>query len=84
MARVQGRAGMDVMRVHYSDERAPRTLYKYVDYSSPGEVRVDRGVLYVYWSEILLGSKSFVLAYDLEKRQVLTKHRVDPKDVPGQ
>lgn len=45
MARVQGRAGMDVVRVTYSDERESRTLYKYVDYSSPSQVRVTNDLL---------------------------------------
>ena len=82
VARVFGRKGMDVIRVHYSDEREPRTLYEYVDYSNPIDVRVTTPVLYIYWSETLLSSKSYVLAYDLEARKLLAKRRVDPKDVP--
>lgn len=81
-AKVEGRKGMDVIRVQYSDEAQPRTLYEYVDYSNPIDVRVDRATLYVYWSETLLSSSSYVLAYDLEKRQLLAKRRVDPSDVP--
>lgn len=82
VARVFGCKGMDVIRVHYSDEREPRTLYEYVDYSNPIDVRVTTSILYIYWSETLLSSKSYVLAYDLQGRRVLAKRRVDPKDVP--
>src|SRR5688500_1850150 len=82
VARVFGRQGMDVIRVHYSDEPKPRTLYNYVDYSNPIDVRVARSVLFVYWTETLVSSKSYVLAYDLEGRKVLAKRRVNPKDVP--
>ena len=83
VARVLGRKGMDVVQVHYSDEPAPRTLYGYVDYSNPIDVRVDHSLLYVYWSETLFSSKAYVLAYNLEDRRVLAKERVDPKDIPG-
>ena len=82
VARVFGRKGMDVIRVHYSDEPKPRTLYDYVDYSNPIDVRVARSVLFIYWTETLVSSKSYVLAYDLEGRKVLAKHRVNPNDVP--
>ena len=80
--RIFGNVGLDAIRVHYSDEEQPRTLYKYVDYSNPRGVRVQSGVLYVFWSEELFTTKSYVLAYDLEARKVLEKRRVDPKDVP--
>lgn len=80
-AKVEGRKGMDVIRVQYSDETQPRPLYEYVDYSNPIDVRIDRSTLYVYWSETLLGSSSYMLAYDLQNRQLLAKRRVDPKDV---
>jgi len=82
VARVVGRKGMDVVRVHYSDEPSPRTLYEYVDYSNPIDVRVDRAILYIYWSETLFSSTSYVLAYDLGNRKVLAKRPVDPQDVP--
>lgn len=81
-AKVGGRQGMDVIRVQYSDKAAPRTLYDYVDYSNPIDVRVDRTVLYVYWVEALFGSTSYMLAYDLENRSMLAKRQVDPKEIP--
>lgn len=83
-AKVDGRQGMDVIRVHYSDEATPRTQYDYVDYSTPIDVRIDRTTLYVYWVESLFGSTSYMLAYDLENRSMLAKRQVDPKDVSPQ
>jgi hypothetical protein len=83
IARVQVGNNFDVVRVSYSDETQPRTLYKNRDYSNPHELRVAGAIFYVYWSEALMRTNHWMLAYDFEKRAVVTRRRIDPKDLPS-
>jgi hypothetical protein len=82
-ARIQARGQMDVVRIEYSDETQARTLYEYEDYSSPIAVRVTHGRLFVYWSETLIHTDWWLLAYDLAHRRELERRRVDPRDMPS-
>ncbi len=68
-------------RIKYDDESAERALYKYVDYTNTQELRTAGNILYVSWSETMLGTKHFLLAYDLPGRREIFKRRVDPGDM---
>ena len=80
-ARIQARDHMDVVKVHYGDEPAPRELYRYVDYSNPIAIRRDGHKLFVCWVEILFRPNYWLLEYDLERRRETQRRRVDPKDL---
>ena len=79
--RVQAGPHMAVVRVKYQDEGDERALYQYVDYSHPQEIRTAGNVLYVYWTEILLDTKRWLLAYDLVNRREIVRRRLDPHDL---
>ena len=81
--RVHARRQMAVVSVQYSDETAPRPLYKYEDYSNPVAIRTAGNVLYVSWDEILLHADHWILAYDLASRREIERRRVDPNDLPA-
>ena len=74
---------MDVVRLQYPDEAQPRTLYEYEDYSNPIGIRLSGRKLFVYWSETLLHTDHWLLAYDVENRRETERRRVDPKDMPA-
>jgi hypothetical protein len=59
--RVQAYPYMAVARVKYGNESEFRSLYKYVDYSNPLQIRTDGETLYVHWEETLLGTKHWLL-----------------------
>jgi|SRR2546423_7503119 len=80
-ALVQAVAHMGNARVKYGDEAEARALYKYVDYSSPIEIRATDRVIYVHWAETLLRTDHYILAYDLAKRCEVTRRRIDPSDL---
>jgi hypothetical protein len=82
-ARIQAGGHMDVVRLQYPDEAAPRTLYEYEDYSNPQAIRVSGRKLFVYWSATLLHTNHWLLAYDVENRREIERRRVDPKDLPA-
>jgi hypothetical protein len=69
------------VRIKYNDEGAERELYQYVDYTSPMELRTAGDILYVYWSETMLGTKYWLLAYDLPGRREITRRRIDRGDM---
>ena len=79
--RIQARDFMDVVKVHFRDESKPHDLYRYVDYSSPIDLRTDGDTLYVHWGEALLHSDNWLLAYDLAHRREIDRRRVDPRDM---
>jgi hypothetical protein len=81
--RIQARDFMDVVKVHYGDERRPHNLYRYVDYSSPIALRTDGDILYVYWSETLIHNERWLLAYDLASHREIERRRVDALDIGG-
>ena len=81
IAEVRARNSPGVVTIKYSDETADRPLYRYVDYSIPVAIRTAGPVLYVYWVENLIGSHSWLLAYDWENRRELHRWRVDPDDM---
>ena len=69
------------VKIKYDDEAAERELYRHVDYSSPIELRTAGDILYVYWGEIMLGSKYWLLTYDVRGRREISRRRVDPGDL---
>jgi len=71
-----------VVTIRYSDENADRPLYKYRDYSIPVAIRTTDQVLYVYWTEALFSSHSWLLTYDWQHRREIQRWRVDPNDMP--
>jgi hypothetical protein len=79
--RVQARSHLDVVKVHYPDERAPRTLYEYEDYSNPVAIRIAGNKLFVHWAESLFHIDHWLLAYDIEHRREVERRRVDPRDM---
>ena len=82
-AAVRAVAHMGVIRVKYSDEDGERPLYGYEDYSHPKEIRVGENILYAHWSESLMWTDHWVMAYDLAKRCEITRRRIDPGDLMG-
>lgn len=72
---------MAVVRVKYQDEGDTRDLYQYVDYSHPQEIRTAGNILYVYWTEILLDTRCWLLAYHLVARREIVRRRIDPGDL---
>ena len=80
--RVRARDHMDVVTIQYPDETTPKSLYQYEDYSNPGAIRRAGSKLFVYWSESLLHTDWWLLAYDLENRREIERRRVDPRDMP--
>ena len=80
-AQVRAVAHMGVARVKYGDEDDERTLYRYVDYSHPKEVRTKGNTLYVYWTENLFGTEHWILAYDLAERREVARRRIEPGDL---
>ncbi len=74
---VQSVAHLGVVRVRYEDESQARALYRYVDYSHPQEIRTAGNVLYVRWSESLLATTNWLMAYDLASRRELMRCRID-------
>lgn len=81
-ARLQARKFMDVVRLQFPDDTAPRSLYDYEDYSSPIAIRVARDRLFVHWGESLFHTDHWVLVYDVRRRREIERRRVDPKDMP--
>jgi len=79
--RVRARDRMDVVTVHYSDETAPKRLYEYEDYSHPVAIRRAGSKLFTYWSETLIHTDWWLLAYDIENRREIERRRVDPRDM---
>jgi hypothetical protein len=79
--RVQARGHMDVVKVHYPDEPAPRTLYEYEEFSNPVAIRIAGNKLFVHWAESLLHIDHWLLAYDIENRREVERRRVDPRDM---
>jgi hypothetical protein len=78
---VRARSHMDAVRVKYSDEPEERELYRYIDYSNPVSLRTKGRVLYVYWTETLLGTSHWVIAYDLFERRQLSRKRLVQGDI---
>ncbi len=78
---VQAPAHMGVVEVKYNDEYENRLLYKYVDYSSPLEIRKRENIVYVYWAETLLQTNHWILAYDLADRREIVRRKIDPSDL---
>lgn len=79
--RVRALDHMSVVTVQYADEAAPKALYDYEDYSNPEAIRSAGHKLFVYWSETLLHTDWWLLAYDLENRREIERRRVDPRDM---
>jgi hypothetical protein len=79
--RVHARSHMDVVKVHYPDEAAPRTLYDYEEYSNPVAIRIAGNKLFVHWAESLFHIDHWLLAYDIENRREVERRRVDPRDM---
>ena len=80
-AQVKAVAHMGNAVVKYGDESDERALYKYVDYSSPIEVRATDRVVYVHWAETLLRTDHYILAYDVARRCEIARRRIDPNDM---
>jgi hypothetical protein len=80
---VSARSGMDVLAIKYSDEPNTRPLYKYLDYSAPLDVRLADGILYVHWTDGVISSTEWVLSFDLERRQEVSRRLVVPDDLRG-
>jgi hypothetical protein len=79
---VRGPSQVGVVTVKYDDEVNVRALYRYVDYTSPVEVKIKANVLYVHWVETLFRANHYLLAYDLTRRREITRRRIDPNDRP--
>lgn len=79
--RVHARGHLDVVKVHYPDEPAPRTLYEYEDYSNPVAIRIAGNTLFVHWVESLFHIDHWLLAYDIENRREVERRRVHPRDM---
>ncbi len=79
--RLHAAAHMGVVKIQYGDESAEHALYKYVDYSSPIEIRVTDRVVYVHWAKTLFDTDHYILAYDIAARRVIIKRRIDPDDL---
>jgi len=74
----------DVVTVTFSDETAGRKLYEYLDKSYVISVRTAGEILYVHWNHTMVGSKYWLMAYDLSTRRELARARVDPTDLRAQ
>ena len=74
-------AHMGVARIKYGDEEDERKLYKYVDYSHPSEIRIAENILYVHWTESMIVTGDWILAYDLTGRREIARRRIDPSDL---
>ncbi len=79
---VTAQSFMDTPTLKYSDERDGRTLYRYVDYSSPIALRTNGTMLYVYWGETLFHTDYRLLAFDLARRREMERRKVDSRDMP--
>ena len=81
-ARVHAAEHNSVVKVKYGDEDYERSLYEYVDYTHPKEIRTADNVLYIRWVEILFRTNDWILAYDLASRREILRRRIDPSDLP--
>lgn len=79
--RVQAYPRMAVAKVKYGNEGDFRSLYTYVDYSNPLQIRTSGEILYVHWEETLLGTTHWLLAYDLAGRGEIARRRIDAADL---
>jgi hypothetical protein len=79
--RVQAYPHMAVAKVKYGNESDFRSLYAYVDYSNPLQIRTNGEILYVHWEETLVGTKHWLLAYDLAARREIARRRIDADDL---
>ncbi len=67
--------------IKYIGEEDEHRLYESVDYSHVGEIRVAENILYVYWSEALLRTDYWLIAYDLVNRREIVRRKIDPGDL---
>ena len=81
MATITASEAFDVARLKYSDERNPRAIFKYADYTSVLDVRRKGNDLYVLRDIILLLSERRLSHYDLSRRMLIVDRRIDPDDL---
>ena len=68
---------MDVVRLQFPGETAPRPLYEYEDYSNPIAIRVAGDRLFVYWGESLFHTDHWLLVYDVRGGSDESRSRSD-------
>ena len=78
---VKGFAFSSVVGITYSDEGVQRKLYEYFDYSHPHVIRMAGTILYVHWTESLLITENFLMAYDMAARREILRRKIDPGDL---
>ena len=81
--RVSVRAGahIDTATVRYSDEDAPREMFRPVDYTNISDVRSQGNLLYVLRSITLFRTEYRLTVFDINRRVVIADRRVDVGEV---